>query len=417
MFNIQNKQLHIIGLYDIVANYCCLINDGNNDILFTGTNKFSSRILGSILFEDDENLYLRYIHTIITDDEFYCFINKQTSLRDIISKCNSIFIVDKDYNHNTINSALIPFEDLPEEYLPLSNSYCPSFVKKNSLDYTFSLKGDLADIHKAEPLIMSDTNAKVFSLLSSTSNFLEGIRIKPIIYSEVAMAGSFELNFEIELKEELNLFSQSQEDIKLFYYKFLNYIFEKLPNEPDNVIKHVEETSEHLKELFAQIKQIYTSRNVAINDESAEQKIIDLITYSVDTIKDLQYKGYNRIEVGNKLANGDKLPVGLIETDFYNSVANKIFKPEELEKPDLIELDDTPTDYKIQVFSLNRETGNGGAYIIIDENVAKIKLHLRGREDYHGTVFTKSLDDSLSIEIKGIGKRVNKEIKEVTVNL
>lgn len=417
MFELKNKQLYITGLFDISDNYCSLINDGVIDLLYRGTNKFGSNILGSILFEDDENLYLRYIHTIVSDETLNDFLNKRISLRSIISDSNSVFIVDKGYNNEIKDSALIPFEDLPNDYLPLENSYCPSFAKRNTFEYTFSLKGGLADTHKAEPLIMSDTNSKVYKLLNSATIFLNELDIEPTIYSEVALAGSFQLNFGIFLNEKPSLFSKSSDDIKSFFSEFLNYIFDKLPKESQDVLKNEEKSSEELKSLFGEMKNLYTSRNVALNDEAFEQKIIDLITYSVDSIKDIEYKGYNKIEISNKLENGEILPIALINTDYYETVANKIFKPEQEEKPDIIIFDEVPKDYKIQVYSLNNETGNGGAYFVVDDNVSKIALHLKGKTDYHGTVYTKSLDDKNSIDIQGIGKLVNGVLKEITVNL
>lgn len=417
MFELKNKQIPISGLYDIVSNYCGLINDGNNNLLYTGTNKYSSRILGSILFEDDENLYLRYIHTLVTDEILYDFLNKKISLRDIIINCNSVFIVDKNYNNEIINCALIPLEDIPSEYLPLENSICPDFVKANSLEYTFSLKGQLADLHRADPLIMSDTNNKMFSLLKSSSTFLEGLQITPIIYSEVTRAGSFELNFEIELVENVNLFTKPTEDVKLFYFKFLNYLFQKLPNEQNEVLKNDELTSIDLLSLCNELKELYSKRSIEISKEISEKKIIDLITYSVDIIKDIEYKGYDRIEIKNKLINGDKLPVGLLENAYFNTVSQKVFKPEQNEKSEIIETDENPQVYKIQVYALNKETGNGGSYFVKDGIVYKVTLHLRGRDDYHGTIFTKSLDESTTVDANGIGKLVNGVLKEITINM
>jgi hypothetical protein len=417
MFSIANKQLYIGGLYDIVDNFCGLLNDGDNDLLYTGTNKFSSKILGSILFEDDENFFLRYIHTLISDEILFDFLNKKITLREIILNCNSVFIVDKNYNNEIIESALIPIADLPNDFIPLENSFCPSFAKRNTLDYTFSLKGGLADLHKAEPLIMSSTNNKVYSLLNSATTFLQELNITPKIYSEVALAGSFKLNFEIELNETSNLFTKPSDDIKKFIYNFLKYIFDKLPSEPTNALKNTENSTEDFKILFSELKSIYNNRDIAVTEESSEQKAIDLITYSVDAIKDLEYKGYDRIEVSNKSKNGETVPVALIKTDYYNSVADKIFKPEEKVKPDIIIFDDALKDYKIQVYSLNKETGNGGAYYLQNDGVLKISLHLRGKNDYHGTLFTKSLDENLSIDIKGIGKWVNNVLREITIDL
>lgn len=417
MFELKNKQLYINGLFDISNNYCSLVNDGAIDLLYSGTNKFGSNILGSILYEDDENLYLRYIHTIVSDETLHDFLNKRVSLLNIINNSNSVFVIDKNYNNETKNSALIPLEDLPKDYLPLENSYCPSFAKRNTFEYTFSLKGGLADTHKAEPLIMSDTNSKVFKLLNSATTFLNELGIQPTIYSEVALAGSFQLNFEINLKEKHSLFSKSSDDIKSFFSGFLNYIFDKLPKESQDVLKNEEKSSEELKSLFGEMKKLFNNRNMVLNDEASEQKIIDLITYSVDSIKDIEYKGYDKIEISNKLENGEVLPVALIKTDYYETVENKVFKPEHKEKPDEIIIDEIPKNYKIQVYQLNKETGNGLAYYILNDNVSKISLHLRGRKGYHGTTYTKSMDDNSSIDILGLGKWVNGVLKEITVNL
>ncbi len=417
MFELKNRQLYINGLFDISDNYCSLINDGAIDLLYIGTNIFGSNILGSILYEDDENLYLRYIHTLVSDETLHEFLNRRVSLRSIINNSNSVFVVDKGYNNDIKDSALIPLTDLPNDYWPLDNSYCPSFVKHNTFVYTFSLKGGLADTHKAEPLIMSDTNLKVFKLLNSASTFLNELEIQPKIYSEVALAGSFQLNFEIDLIGRINLFSKPTDDIKSFLYGFLNYIFEKLPNESHDVLKVEEISSNELKSLFGEMKKLYNNRNVVLNDEAFEQKVIDLITYSVDSVKDIEYRGYNKIEISNKLENGEVLPVALIKADFYKTVENKVFKPVQKEKPDEIIIDEIPKTYKIQVYQLNKESGNGSAYYLVNENVSKIGLHLRGKNDYHGTVYTKSLDEDKSIDILGLGKWINGVLKEITVNL
>lgn len=417
MFELKNRQLHISGLFDITDNYCSLINDGAIDLLCKGTNKYGSNILGSILYEDDENLYLRYIHTIVSDETLHDFLNRRITLRNIISNSDTVYVIDKGYKNELKDSALIPFSELPNDYLPLENSYCPSFVKRNTFEYVFSLKGGLADIHKAEPLIMSDTNAKVFKLLNSATTFLKELDIEPVIYSEVALAGSFQLNFEIELKEKPSLFSKNPSDIKAYFSRFLNYLFDKLPTENQDILKDEQKSSAELNSLFNELKQLYNSRNVVLGDEVFEQRVIDLITYSVDSIKDIKYKGYNKIEISNKLESGEVLPIALIKTDYYESVQSKVFKPEQEDKPDEIVYDENPEDYKIQVYSLNNETGNGGAYYVVDDSVSKIALHLKGKSDYHGTVYTKSLDEKKSIDIQGVGKWVNGLLKDITVEL
>ncbi len=417
MFPINKYHISIDGLYEITSNYCSLLHDGDNDVLYTGTNKYSTRILGSIVFEDDEVGFIRYFHTIVTDELFYDFLNRKISLREIFESCKSIFIVDKKYNNEVIEHNLVPINEIPEDFLPLKNSLCPEFLKNNSLEYTFSLKGALADLHKAEPLAMSNTNSKIYNLLKASSSFLENLDIVPRIYSEVSMAGSFELNFQIELIETNNLFSKPNEDIKHFIYKFYNYIFETLPTEPNNVLKNEVINSVYLNKLFEELSEIYKIRAINLEHPVSEQKVIDLITYSVDTLKDIEYKGFDRIEIRNKTKTGEKLPVGLIPADYYNNISEKVFKPEELEKKDEIIFDTEAKEYNIQVYSLNKETGNGGAYYVVNNKVTKISLHLKGKDDYHGTIYTKSLDEDITIDAKGIGKWVNNVLKELSIDL
>jgi hypothetical protein len=418
MFTIANKlPYYIDGLYDIVANFSSLLNDGHIDLLYTGTNKFSSKVLGSILYEDDEELYLRYIHTLISDETLNDFLNKKITLKEIVTQSEAIFIVDKDYNNNITYYALVPITEIPADFLPLDNSFCPDFIENNSLDYTFSLKGELADLHKAEPLAVSETNTKIYNLLNSATTFLSDLDIEHQIYSEVALAGSFELNFEIDLKEKQNLFSVSNKDIKEFIFNFFKYIFNKLPDEPVNTLKDADSTSENLDKITNELKEIYVRRSAFLNEEATEQRTIDLINYTVDSFKDVNYQGFNKIEVKNRLLNGDKMSVALIDENYYKNVADKVFIPESENKPDEIIFDEQPVMYKIQVYSLNKESGNGKAYYIFDEVVNKITFHLKGKDDYHGTVFTKSLDENIQIQIMGVGKRVNNNLKEITIDL
>lgn len=409
--------IHIDGLYDITANYNSLISDDNTDLLYLGTNKYGTRILGSILFEDDEELFLRYIQTLISDEQLKDFLARKISLRTILNSSNIISIVDKDYNKNILRSAQMFLKAIPEEFLPFNDSFCPDIINDSSFDYTFSLKGGLADLHKAEPLTVSDTNAKIYHLLNSATTFLDEIDIKHHIYSEVALAGSYELNFEIDLQETPNLFSISNTDIKNFIERFFNYLFNILPNEPINALKETEISSERFIEISETLRGIYEKRNIPTSKESSTQRTLDLLNYAVDSLKDLNYNGFNIIEVKNQTIAGDKLPIAFISNNFYEKVIDKVFIPESEKKDDIISIDEGNTKYSLQVYQLNKESGKGKAYYDGGKSISKISFTLLGRDEYHGTDFTKSMDEDIKIEVEGIGKRVNGELKEITFTL
>ncbi|WP_312312231.1 hypothetical protein [Empedobacter brevis] len=417
MFNIDNKLLYIEGLYDVTSNYTSLVNDGDNDIIYIGTNRFGTTILGSIVFENDEDFFVRYIHTLVSSEDLHSFLNQKVTLRDLINKNDTIFILDKRYNGEIISKALISINDFPKSLLPLENSYCPKFVRAKSLDYSFSLQGKLADLHKADPLTISETNTKIFNLLNSATTFLDELGINHKIFSEVSLAGSYELNYSIELKEELNLFSIPNNDVNNFIADFLSYIFNTLPNENDNVIKTDTLESEKLIEVKNELKLIYEKRNIYINDESTENRLIDLINYSVNSLQSFEYKGFDNIEIKNKIDNHTKIPIALINETYYNDVINKVYDIEIEKKDDIIILDEVPKKYTIQMYSFNKESGKGYSYYNTDDTINKVGIHLKGKNDYHNTIFTKSLDENIKIEVEGIGKWVNSILKLITIDL
>jgi len=45
-------------------------------ILFYGNNKFGNYIIGSILYENEEEKYSRYIHVLVEHNVFHKYINK-----------------------------------------------------------------------------------------------------------------------------------------------------------------------------------------------------------------------------------------------------------------------------------------------------------------------------------------------------
>lgn len=126
MFEIKSHRSINTDLPIITGNYLELLAD-ENPILYTGTNKYGNRILGIIVEESDENFSIRYFHVIIEDKAYYRFTNKLITLRELIEKTNNIFVLD--YKTEQIQETyLVPIDEIPGEYLPLSDSYCPDIV-------------------------------------------------------------------------------------------------------------------------------------------------------------------------------------------------------------------------------------------------------------------------------------------------
>ena len=419
MFEIKPYKTIIRDLHKIVSNLTVLFNDGDNDVMYTGTNKYGNRILGIIMFEDDEKGYLRYIHTLITDKQYSDFLSKKITLRGILENNESFFIVDKNYVNEETSSNLVYLSDIPEQFLPLDNSYCPDIINEPSLSYSVSLKGNLADLNKTLPNELNDVNSKFSSFLSSATEMIYDFDLSREVYVESLMAGSFKINFKIELKhtEQLALFNVPIKRLSNFFEEYLRYVFKTLPSEDSDVFKKESITSPAFINLEKSLSSIYEAANIT-PQKNIEQQLIDTLNYSLPHLKDLHYnKSFDRIEILNYDLSGQEFQIGLIDESFIPAVESKLFRTEELEKDDIILYDDSPTKYSIRVYQMNTETGNGGAYLSMDNSIEKISLHLRGRTNYDNTVYTRSMDTGNIIEIQGIGKKVNGKIREITVQL
>lgn len=413
MFEIKEHKTIVKDLQNIEDNFFSMLKDGPVDILYTGTNKYGNRLLGSIVFEDDDNNYLRYFHCLVSDTDFNLFTKQKISLRDVLMQAGSFFVIDRKYNGDTIDVNLISYNEVPDDFLPLATSFCPPFAAKPTFEYIFSLKGGIADVHKAEPEVVNAMNTTFSNFLRSSSQFLRELNIVPHIFSEPAQVGSFELTYKIELNEVSTLFSQPFDDIVKFLSNFYNYLFNTLPTEDSGLLKSDKVDSMHFNEMMLTYQQIFETRGAKA--KNSEQELIDLISYSAVNLKEIDYKGFDRVEVINKIENAN-VPLAVIDNKFYATIENKFFQPEELEKPDVFDTDEKPTLYKVQVVSLNLESGNGKIYVENAEGgVIKIPLRLKGKANYQNTIFTKNMDEKVAVymEVEAIGTRRNGDLIQI----
>lgn len=418
MFELVGHKAIIKGLHLIESNRIVLFNDGDNDILYAGSNKFGNRILGSIVFEDDENDFLRYIHVLVTDYQYYDFLNKKSTLRNILESNESFFLVDFNYLHEEIDHALTTIDDVPESFRPLENSYCPDFLSDPSLSYTVSLKGNLSDLHKVTPEEVNSVNSQFADFVRTATQFINDLSIGRELYIEALEAGSFEINYRLEVKEPLqaDMYPPSVQKIETFLNDSFRYIFNVLPTERGDVFQNRNLLSEEFRKLEDELKQIYEEANVSDQNTTVEEKVIRIITNSVEKLKELDYsKSFDRIEISNHSKDGIQIPLGLVNETFVPSVEAKLHSLEVKDNEDLTEIDEFPKDYKIAVYQFNAETGNGGALAFRDDSYEKISLNVSGKDKYHNTIFTKSLDEGKIFTIQGIATFVNGKIKKISV--
>lgn len=420
MFKIEKHKLLINDLHRVIDNKVILFNDGDNDIIYTGTNIYSNRLLCCIMFEDDDEGFLRYINTLVSENQYFDFINKKLSFRDILNNNKTFFLVDYNYSSVEIDCNLVSIDDVPEQFLPLTHSYCPDFFKKPSFSYSLSLLGGLADLHKTDANDLSNVSTSFSDFLKSATSFLNDFNLENEIHIEGLMHGSFKINFEVNIKEPLQsgIIDIPRDKINNYINNYFDYYFNKLPNEVDNVFLDEEVKSADFKILEEELKNLYTSFYYK-SKADIEQKLIDLISHSTNKLENVKYnRSFNSLKFQNIKTSGEEIPLSLINDTFISNIKNKVFNTSKFKSTPVKSKDDKTKDYKLQVYSFSTVSGKGTAYYT-DANgaISKIIIHAKGRNNYENTIFTKSMDEGKPYVFKGIGEYLDNKLKKVVAEL
>lgn len=420
MFEVRKHKSLLKNFHVIAENKRVLFNDGENDIIYTGINEYNNRLLCFIMFEDDEKGFLRYIHMLVSENQYSKFINQQTTLRNILNTNESVFILDLDYGLKEIDQNLVFVSEIPEDYLPLENSYCPDFIRETSFSYAVSLLGGLADSHKTDAKELSDVSTHFSDFLKSSTSFVNDFRREANIYVEALQTGSFKINFRVEIEEpaQIEIINNSTDKISDFLSNYFKYFFNQLPEEDNGVFKSETVTSEGFQKLEKELEDIYEEK-YALPEGGVEQKLIDLINYSAAQIEDINYEGsFKELKFEQSSLNDSDIPFGVIDSSFIPSIKDKIYDVSHFDAPPIIRIDEHPKEYKFQVYQFNTNSGKGAAYFTNTEgSVFKITIHAKGKEDYKNTLFTKSMDEGKPFTFKAIGHYSDEKLKKIICEL
>jgi len=422
MFNVNLENAINSDLPVITDNYRILHFD-EYPILFTGTNKYGNKLLGSFVNEDEDNDLFRYFVIILDDKQFSNYFNKLVSYRDLILNVNEVFIIDRDINDDVVKKYLVPLQYLPQDYLPLSNSFIPDIhLVSNALSFSFSLKGKLADLHKALVNDINNINLKIYNYLEESLHALSMFNVSPKVYSQPSQLGSYRLNFDIEFQKESqeSLFAIDKQKVAKFINGYLNYVAYAFPNEENGFLANEPENSKQFLALKNSFEDIVTSAQLTPISTTSDI-LVDSINSSAEKLSDVtEYlksnNSFTSIEVGRINDNGIFSAIGYLATDYKDAIEFKLLPNEEVFVDDEITSDETPQPYRILVFRINSETGKGGARLYYDEteDYYKIQLNIYKNDgDLSNSIFTKSLNENKVVDVTGIGTIINGVYKKL----
>lgn len=407
MFDISTLPSSDTAIPFIDHNYQVLHFDCD-PILFSGTNKYGARVLGSLVCEDPSIGKKRFLHAVVTSNEYSDFVRQRITYRAILERSKDIYIIERKLDHTLVATYLASTEDIPQSMLPTEESYCPEQAYRASSEFSISLKGRLADRHLAIPDTINTIQTSVASMLNSAIDPLRKIGVSPVLYEKPAEAASYQLKYQIVTPRDGGIHGLLLDESQ--YHEFiillLRYCINNLPDEVDNVFSDDAQLDTTLlfsnvlpayRELHASLGCMYSGESVdAIKNSTKE------IVGSMNDIGGLD-TSYDHID----LANNAESPalIGTINRETLSASIKAYEEIETLIEP--VEEDEIPKKYEVYVYHINTETRKGNAILqhADGEEISKPKFTIEGDFDLEESKFTESVYHGTRIKVNAIAKR------------
>mgnify|MGYP003645245703 CR=1 FL=1 len=406
-------------LIEIEDNYKVLHFD-EFPILYIGTNKFGNKIIGSHLEEDDDNQQIFTLHTILTNNEYYEFINGKKSYLNILKESNSICVVIKSFNFKIKNAYDVSFSDLPIEYLPLESSFCPKTVKNHSLSYSISLKGKLADMNKALAIEVSQIQNGFSDFIEDRIKSLKGFNAVPKALLQPYSLGSFRINLELDIQQKgkkTNMFFQLAKFDK-FLSDYIQYLgtdfhidkelfFDTEQNNNSEPLQYLEDS---LTDLYDQA-QIKKPENLSKLLKEDIQKSINKFEKITEEVGE-NFDSAEIININPELNQ----TLAFINRDFSENFQNAV-QEIEISTKGIFE-DINYNEYLIYIYHLNTDSRTGNAFIKNhndDEKMSKPRIKIDGDESLETTKYTESLHLNKWIKVSAKARRTEDTFKYLNI--
>ena len=402
MFDIDNK--YNIANFDFAVisdSYKVFLFD-EFPILFTGINYLKNKIIGSLSCEDEDADIFRYLHFLVSNKQYFDFVKRKITYRELILSIPTVFVLDKDINDNVLVAYNIPTDAIPDEYLPYEGIYCPNTERVIGFDFTFSLQGGLADLHEA----YSDTIASigksadnVFSKLGASINIKQ---FKPKVLQLAHSDGSFKLNFRI--KADTHALFYKEAPIHKYFQDCLEYSLDSLVGEGAKLASGDFSGTKFESKIVPSLINVYESFSYKFEEQYiqvAASKLVDSID-DIEDIGDQIGNGFTGIEVLGFDSSNEETSVGFIDETIVEEIA--ILNEGLSNSSNTNELvDNDYQSYRIQVYDLNTDSRKGTAHINNSDDILdNPKIHIQGEEDLAESVFTertclKMLEHSVNV--------------------
>lgn len=421
MFEIDPQKSIDSAIPIIASEYVDLLYyDG--PILYTGLNSQRFRVIGSSVDENFEAKIERHFRVLVSDADYSKFINQAIAYVDVLKIAESVFVVDYSFDGKSRSMYLIDANEIPVEYLPAPDSFCPATSKASTFKFLVQLNGKLAQLHRVISSELVQLQEGVSKTLLTAAETIQEFFPSDRIGLQIApyTAGSFQMTYELDVPSNIPF---NFENYAEFLDFFLRYELNHFAAEIDELALNDSSMPLHFEALYNK----YASLGLA-SDRSTAAGIslrTKLIEHAGDTAKYLRKiansigESFDEIILSDYALNSQDETLGVIDGDFYFVIDSAIEKYDRAfghTAPDHHE-----GNYEIAIYSLNIRTRNGKADVVeVDESGDRkltkfVSFSIDGKSNLAGSVFTDSLSKGKFIAIKALAIRKDSKIEKLHI--
>lgn len=399
--NLSDLPIDFTNLWRICEEFVVLHHDVQ-PILFSGRNHYQNRILGSLLFDDDENETTYYLYSIVSEEDYSRLITLRASYRSVLDNSGFTYVVQKDFDGRSEKAFAVRLDSLPENILPTSESFLISPLVPQSSTYTVHAHGneDTAH-HRVLPSTAQTIITNVTSMLMSDfSPVLEQASSKPFVRLLPPKAGSYEFVFQVVLKDTTGHLFVSDNALREVISANLGYMFSGIYQE----YMHLYNPNLHERpELYDSIYTLTIDR-LGIKEGRDDTDVIDALLRK--QYKRMASRVSNIAEalmdegIVAELKN-DNIVLGSFSKENMDAQIN-LSHNIQVTSEDIVE-DTTYKSFVIHVFNLNLNSRKGSAYTQKQESPEEKwapKIFVEPGEPLDHTKFTESLHLNKDIEVQ-----------------
>jgi hypothetical protein len=403
MFPIDPKRKIRFDYPLIHQNYKVLHFD-EQPILFTGTNKYGNRILGSFVEEDDERQLTRYFHILVDTKTYKAFIDRTITYKSILENSEAIFVIEQNYEGGSQIIYLCDLDAIPRDYLPLDNSYCPEYASKASSQYSIALKGGRADANTSSPDSIISLLERLPDMLAESLTPFKKAASFDILVAPFS-PGSFEVNFVVDIKS-LGLF-RTEEPLIEFLNSFIHYCITDSPVEAATLFDQEVEVPKGFSRLVSMGLTAFQKAGYGAPSDYSDtvKKHIRKTIVDLKELSDSIGPDFTSIEIWNG-ANKDII-IGMLDAN--SSETMEATMDMIVDRTAEVQVDKELRDYSICIYHLNVESRMGNAWIYNQnsesETMSKPRIKISGDAPLEETKYTESLYLNKWIPVKAKATR------------